>query len=65
MTGIEFITSAFCDEWSYTDPHHITTDEAATTIAAWKEEGIPVPPTVTPLLFCKVWNILCDKHVNQ
>ena len=65
MTAREFITSAFDDFCLYDDPHHITPDEAAYTMAAWKEEGLCYPPSVTPLLFARFWNILCDKHNNK
>lgn len=62
MTGTEFIISAFCDECTYNTPHTITPEEAAVTIDAWKEEGLPVPVSVTPVLFAKVWNTYCMKH---
>lgn len=61
MTGTEFITSVFCSECTYDEPRAITPDEAAETIAAWNEEGLPVPVSVTPVLFAKVWNLLCAK----
>lgn len=62
MTAIEMITSAFNEESLYNKPAPITPEEAATTLAAWKEEGFRCPPTITPLLFSRVWNILCEKH---
>lgn len=62
MTGTEFIISAFCDECTYNEPHTITPEEAAVTISAWKEEGFPVPVSVTPVLFAKVWNMYCMKR---
>jgi len=61
MTGTEFILAAYCDEATYNEPQPITPEEAAVTIAAWKEEGFPVPVSVTPLLFARVWNIQCER----
>lgn len=66
MTATEFISSVFCDEWTYNEPVPITPEEAAETIAAWSEEvSVPVPPTVTPVLFSRYWNILCEKHCTK
>lgn len=65
MTAVEFITSAFCDEWTHNDPGPITPEEAACTMAEWRSEGIDYPPTLTPVLFSKVWNILIAKHITK
>lgn len=65
MTAVDFITSAFYDEYTHNDPEPITPEDAAYTMAAWKEEGIEYPPTVTPLLFSRTWNILCEKHITN
>lgn len=65
MTAVEFVTAAFCDEWTYNTPQHITPEEAAYTMRAWADEGMQYPPTLTPVLFSRVWNILCDKHITN
>lgn len=65
MTARELIFSAFADFCLYDVPQPITPEEAAQTMAAWKEEGIEYPPTLTPLLFSRTWNILCEKHITN
>ena len=66
MTAVEFIESVFCDAWTHEDPQHITPDDAAQTMREWAEEtSVTVPPTITPLLFSRYWNILCDKHTKE
>ena len=66
MTAVEFIETMFCSQWTFDEPQPMTPDEARTTIDEWKAEGIledlMMPPTVTPLLFSRYWNILCEKH---
>lgn len=63
MTAVEFITAAFADYWTHDNPRPITIGQAAEMIREWADEGlVKVPPTVTPLLFCRTWNILCGKH---
>ena len=61
MTAMDFITSVFADAWSHEQPQHITPEEAAQTMRAWADEGMPAPATVTPRLFAATWNILCDR----
>lgn len=61
MTGSEFIISMFCDDWTFNDPHPITEEEAAYNIKCYKEEGLPVPVSVTPVLFARVWNLQYQK----
>lgn len=65
MTAMDYITSAFADVWATEDPHHITKDESASMISEWTVDGMPCPPSVTPLLFCRTWNVLCDKHIGK
>ena len=66
MTAVEFIKSIFCDQCIFDDPQTMTPDEARATIDEWKAEGIiedlMMPPTVTPLLFSRYWNILCEQY---
>jgi len=63
MTAIEFITAVFTDTWTHETPCPITIGQAAEMIRDFVEEAsVPVPPSVTPLLFCRTWNILCGKH---
>lgn len=68
MTAVEFITTMFYSEMTFDKPVPMTPAEAAQTIAAWRDEGIiddiMMPPTVTPLLLSRTWNILCTKHCN-
>ena len=61
MTAREIIEDAFYDERLYNTPKPITPEEAAVTITAWEGEGIQIPPTLTPALFARYWNILCEK----
>lgn len=60
MEAIEFIHSAYADEYYFHgEPDQITNEEAAFTINEWKTEGFEVPDMVTPELFSAVWNLYC------
>lgn len=61
-TAVEFITSAFMDCLTHDRPRPITIGQAARMIADWTDDCIDVPPTITPLLLSRTWNILCGKH---
>lgn len=62
MTAMEFITSAFADYWTHEQPQPITIGQAAEMIRDWSLDGaVDVPATVTPLLFCRTWNILVGR----
>lgn len=64
MTGMDFITSVFCDAWSTSDdPGPMTPALAAYTMREWEKERLTPPPTVTPVLFSGVWNILRKKYI--
>lgn len=60
----EVVSSAFHDEETYNQPLPITPEEAAITLNAWTDEGIHVPAALTPVLFSRAWNILCDSRVS-
>lgn len=61
MTAIDFIASVYADAAYYDKPTPITEEEAAYTMAVWKEEGTEYPEWLTASTFAAVWNYLC-KH---
>lgn len=62
MTAVNIIESAFQDEAYHNEPQPITPEDAAVTLNAWNDEGICFPESLTPVLFSKCWNILCDSR---
>lgn len=56
------VAAAFHDEETYNPPQPITPEDAAITLSAWSDEGFCYPKSLTPVLFSRAWNILCDSR---
>ena len=65
MTAVEFITGMYCDSCLYDGPQAMTEENAAHNLQQYREEGLQVPPTVTPRLFARVWNIYYKKDIAK
>lgn len=58
MTRREFIEAMYRENALYNDPEQMAEEDAAYNIRCYREDGIPVPPTVTAKTFAYVWNRL-------
>lgn len=63
--AVDFITEMYQDACWYDGPQPMTVEDAEYNLREYREDGIPVPPTVTPKLFAGVWNILYLKDTAQ
>lgn len=61
-TIAHIVADAFRDEETYNQPQPITPEDAAITLNAWADEGVCFPESLTPVLFSRAWNILCDSR---